>query len=409
MYDVIVVGGRVAGSALALRLAREGVRVLILDRSHFPSDTLSTHQLQVAGVSRLAELGVLNRVLSAGTPPTRRVRFQAGRSVIDAAIPRFGEADYMISPRRTVLDACLVEAAREAGAEFREGIAVEELLRDGQRVVGVRAVGRSGGRVSEEHARLVVGADGKRSTVARLVGAREYGARPAATVASYAYWDGFPTQDGEVHTGAGWAASAWPTNDGLTLTYCARPLAEWKTVRRNPEAALLETLDRVEELGERTHQAKRVGSVRSTNDTGATFRQAAGPGWLLAGDAGLVMDPITGLGMSHALRDAELVAAAMATILGGGDERRAGREYGRARDRETKAIYDFTAGLAALRGTTPAEERLFSAIAMDPIAGTRFLAVISGAAPLAELFSPPALVRLVGVRGFLSLARSRPR
>jgi 2-polyprenyl-6-methoxyphenol hydroxylase-like FAD-dependent oxidoreductase len=410
MYDVTIVGGRVSGSALALDLARAGLSVLVLDRAHFPSDTLSTHQLQVPGVARLAELGVLDRVLASGAPPTRRIRFHAAGVVIDAPTPTVGGIDYMFSPRRTVLDTVLVEAAREAGAEVREGTSVEALLRDDiGRVSGVRTLDRSSGREADVRSRLVVGADGRRSTVARLVGAREYDPRPAATVASYAYWDDFPFDGGEMHSGAGWVAAAWPTNDRQMLTYVARPNADWDLVRHDPEAALLDVLDRAGTLGKRAREARRAGPVRSTNDTAATHRDPGGPGWLLVGDAGLVIDPITGLGMSHGLADAARAAGTVRSLLGGGSETRTLRAHRKDRDAATGAAYSFTAGLTALRGASSAEERLFEAIAADPASGTRFLAAIAGAEPTNRFFSPPHLIRLVGLRGFLALARSRPR
>jgi 2-polyprenyl-6-methoxyphenol hydroxylase-like FAD-dependent oxidoreductase len=410
MYDVTIVGGRVSGSALATDLARAGLSVLVLDRARFPSDTLSTHQLQVPGVARLAGLGVLDRVLASGAPPTRRIRFHAGGAVVDAPAPRVDGVDFMVSPRRTVLDSVLVDAAREAGAEVREGTSVETLLRDdGGRVSGVRALERSTGRESDVASRLVVGADGRRSTVARLVGAREYDPRPAATVASYTYWDEFPFDGGELHSGTGWVAAGWPTNDGQVMTYAARPITDWQLVRRDPEAALLEVLDRAGTLGKRAREARRAGPVRSTNDTAATRRVPGGPGWLLVGDAGLVIDPVTGLGMSHGLEDAARAVGTVQSLLGGGSEARTLREHRKERDAATAAAYGFTAGLAALRGVSPAEERLFEAVAADPATGTRFLAAIGGAEPMNRFFSPRHLVRLVGLRGLLALARSRPR
>jgi 2-polyprenyl-6-methoxyphenol hydroxylase-like FAD-dependent oxidoreductase len=410
MYDVTIAGGRVSGSALALDLARAGLSVLVLDRARFPSDTLSTHQLQVPGVARLSALGVLDRVLASGAPPTRRIRFHAGSAVVDAAVPTVGGIDFMFSPRRTVLDAVLVDAVREAGAEVREGTSVEALLRDdGGRVTGVRTLDRSTGHESEVPSRLVVGADGRRSTVARLVGAREYDPRPAATVASYTYWDDFPFDGGEMHSGAGWVAAGWPTNDGQVLTYVARPIGDWDLVRRDPEAALLEVLDRAGTLGKRAREARMAGPVRSTNDTAATHREPGGPGWLLVGDAGLVIDPVTGLGMSHGLEDAARAVGTVRSLLGGGSETRALRAHRKERDAATAAAYSFTAGLTALRGVSPAEERLFEAISADPAEGTRFLAAIAGAEPTNRFFSPPNLIRLVGLRGFLALAKSRPR
>jgi 2-polyprenyl-6-methoxyphenol hydroxylase-like FAD-dependent oxidoreductase len=260
--------------------------------------------------------------------------------------------------------------------------------------------------VVEERARLVVGADGHRSTIARLVDARPYETRPARTVASYTYWDGLTADGGEMYSGTGWAAAAWPTNDGLTLTYAARPIAEWDEVRRNPERALLGVLARAGDLGARARTATRIGPVRTTNDTGAAFHTASGSGWLLVGDAGLVLDPITGLGMTHALEDAASAAAAVQRALDGSDVR-ALKGFGRQRYRRRKAIYELTADLAQLRGTTPAEEPLFAALAAEPAAATAFYAAISGAGPVRRFFSPPNLIRILGPRGFLALARGR--
>ena len=106
-FDVIVIGARVAGGAAGLLLARAGLRVLVVDRAHFPSDTLSTHQIQLPGVARLARLGLLESLLDAGTPPTPHVRFQAGNAVIEGEFPSAEGVNMMISLRRTILDAML--------------------------------------------------------------------------------------------------------------------------------------------------------------------------------------------------------------------------------------------------------------------------------------------------------------
>ena len=144
MYDVIIVGARVAGAPTAMLLAQRGLKVLVVDRATFPSDTLSTHQVQLPGVARLARWGVLDAVLAAGTPVTRDVRFDQG-------------VEAMCSPRRTLLDRVLVDAARAAGAEVRENFAVDEILGDGP-VTGIRGREKGAPAVTEQ-ARLVIGAD----------------------------------------------------------------------------------------------------------------------------------------------------------------------------------------------------------------------------------------------------------
>ena len=127
MYDVIIVGARVAGSSTAMLLAGKGLRVLLVDRATFPSDTLSTHQVQLPGGARLRRWGLLDQVVASGAPAARKVRFDAGPVVLQGRYPAFEGVDAVYSPRRTVLDALLLEAARAAGAEVREQFIVEEL------------------------------------------------------------------------------------------------------------------------------------------------------------------------------------------------------------------------------------------------------------------------------------------
>ncbi|HZC71865.1 MAG TPA: NAD(P)/FAD-dependent oxidoreductase [Jatrophihabitans sp.] len=405
-YDVIVVGARVAGSVTGMLLARAGLRVLVIDQARFPSDTLSTHQLQPPGVARLAEWGLLDKLLATGVPPTRRVRFNTVGAALDGSYPADG---FMLSPRRTVLDAMLVDAARDAGAEVREATTVEELTGEGSIVTGVRCRAKETGRLTTEAARLVIGADGRRSRIAQLVGAREYRARQAGTTGCYTYWSGLPIDAGEIYALDGAVVGAWPTHDGQVITFTEWPAAQFAEFRREPESSLLDMLDRAGTLGARARGATRAAPIRFATELPNVFRKPYGPGWALVGDAGLTMDPITGLGMGHALRDAELVAEAVRLGLDSGPSLpKLLARYARARDRETTPMYDFTVGLAQLRPVSSAEQRMFAAISADPIATTAFLGTISGMLPMQRFFSPANLIRLVGVRGFLQLARNRP-
>jgi 2-polyprenyl-6-methoxyphenol hydroxylase-like FAD-dependent oxidoreductase len=165
--------------------------------------------------------------------------------------PAYQGVEAMCSPRRTLLDRVLVDAARAAGAEVRENFAVEEILSDGP-VTGIRGREKGAPAVTEQ-ARLIIGADGKHSLVATAVGARTYRARPPRSMAFYTYWsdvparDGSPAGTGELYGRPGYVAvaAAWPTNDGLLMTYLAWPAARYDEFRRDVEGNFLRTLDTV--------------------------------------------------------------------------------------------------------------------------------------------------------------------
>ncbi len=406
---MIVVGARVAGASTAMLLARRGLEVLAVDRAAFPSDTLSTHQVQVPGVARLAHWGLLERVEAAGTPPTRRVRFDPGPVVLEGRWPAVDGVDALYSPRRRILDTLLVEAAREAGAEVRERFAVDELLFDDGRAAGIR--GRERGRAAVcERARLVVGADGRHSLVAKAVRAPAYHVEPALSIAYYTYWSGVPMRGGEIYGRERRLIGAWPTNDGLVMTYVAAPADEFAAFRADPETSILGALDLAGELGERVRAGARAERIYGTADLQNRFRVPAGPGWALVGDAGLLMDPVTGQGIADAFRDAELLAEAIGAGLdAGGKLGPALAAYRQRRDKAALPMYEFTTELASFAPPRPEQRLLFEALAGRPAEIDRFLGVLAGAVPIDSYFSPRNLVRLLGLRGMLRAGLARRR
>jgi 2-polyprenyl-6-methoxyphenol hydroxylase-like FAD-dependent oxidoreductase len=404
MYDVIVVGARVAGASTAMLLARRGLKVLAVDRATFPSDTLSTHQVQVPGVARLRRWGLLERVQAAGTPATRRVRFDAGPVVLEGRWPAVDGVDALYSPRRTILDTLLVDAARDAGAEVRERFSVDEVLFDGDRVTGVRGRQRGGAAVRET-ARLVVGADGRHSRVAKAVGARAYHVQPARSVAYYTYWAGVPLDEGRMYARERRLIGAWPTNDGLVMTYVAAPAAEFDAFRSDPEGCVRRALDLAGDLGERVRAGEKADRVFGTADLQNRFRAPFGPGWALVGDAGLVMDPVTGRGIADAFRDAEQLAGAVAAGLDGGPPLADGlAAYQARRDAETLPMYEMTLDLASFSPPRVEQRALFAALAERPAEVDRFLGVLNGSVPPGEYFAPRNLVRVLGPRRMLTVA-----
>jgi 2-polyprenyl-6-methoxyphenol hydroxylase-like FAD-dependent oxidoreductase len=398
-YDVIVVGARVAGAATAMLLARRGLRVLVLDRARFPSDTLSTHQVQLAGVARLHRWGLLEQLRAAGTPGTSRIRLDSDHTVLAGRFPAYEGVDALFSPRRTVLDAMLVAAARAAGAEVREGFVVDEVVGAGGRVTGIRGFEKGSPPVTEL-ADLVVGADGKHSRVAGAVGARRYRERPGRSFGCYTYWSGVPVPAGEMYQRPGRAVAAFPTNDGLTMVYVGAPLAEFAEFRADMDAYYRKTLDLCGDLGDRVRDGARAERYRAAPDLPNLFRVPCGPGWALVGDAGVVMDPVTAQGINNAFRDAELLAGTVASNLDGGRRRldRALAGYWRQRDAAVRPMYDLTVRLAALQPPGRVERCLLASIAARPAEVERFLGAFGGVVPLGGYRSLRTLARLLTKR-----------
>jgi flavin-dependent dehydrogenase len=394
-YDAIVVGARCAGAPTAMLLARSGHRVLVVDRATFPSDTLSTHLIHAPGVAALDRWGLLDEVVATGCPPITTYSFDFGPVTISGSPRPSGETRVAYAPRRTVLDKILVDAADRAGAEVREGFSVDELVFDDDgTVVGLRGRDATGSTVTET-ARVVVGADGWSSRVARAVHPDRYGEKPPLQTGYYTYWSGFPVDGMEtvVRPDRGWGA--FPTNDGLTLLVLGWPQAEAAAYKTDVEANYLATLELVPEIAQRIRDATREARFAG----GAVpnfFRKPYGPGWALVGDAGYVKDPITAQGISDAFRDAELCATALHSALTG--ERAfddAMADYQRTRDTHAQPIYDFTTQLATLE--TPPDEirQLLGAIAGNQPAMDAFVSVVAGTLSPAELFDPTNIEHLL--------------
>jgi 2-polyprenyl-6-methoxyphenol hydroxylase-like FAD-dependent oxidoreductase len=317
MYDVIVVGARCAGSPLAMLLARKGYRVALVDRATFPSDIPHGHVILYRGVRFLRDWGLLERVERSNCLPIRRHSFDLGDFPLSGFPPAYDGIPGEIAPRRYALDKLLVDAAVEAGAELHEGCAVEGLVWEGKQVVGVRYQTPSGALV-EEQARVVVGADGRHSRVARAVNATVYRERPSLTCGYYSYWSGLDSGGLDVHILPRPAlALAFPTNDNLTCVAVQWPVVEFHTVRANTEKAFFAVLDLVPSLAERVRAGRREERFRGTADLQNFIRQAFGPGWALAGDAGAHKDPLLASGISDAFNDAATLADALDSGLSG--------------------------------------------------------------------------------------------
>lgn len=401
MNDVIVVGARCAGSPVAMLLARQGHRVLMLDRSAFPSDTVSTHYVHQAGLSRLRAWGLLDRVIASNVPPIRHLNFSyTGIDIAGFADPVDG-IDAVYCPRRTVLDAILIDAAREAGAEVIEGFTVTDVVFEDDRAVGVRGTVGDGPE-QEFRSKFVVGADGRNSVVADKVGAEIYRRVPAACFIYYSYYAGL---DWGMHHRTAFTEQqigTWPTNDGLNLLAIMRKNDRFSEFRRDVEGSFQEVYDQVApELGEQLRDSgKRVENFRPMRYPDNYYRRSHGPGWALVGDAGYHKDPFTGWGITDAFKYGELLAEQLHLGLSGEREiDDAMAEYAKLRDAESAGTFELTCTLAELH-LTPYYDSVFRATSLSPSYQSKFFGLISGGVPGEEFFAPANLEALYEEVGF---------
>jgi 2-polyprenyl-6-methoxyphenol hydroxylase-like FAD-dependent oxidoreductase len=262
-YDAIVVGARCGGAPTAMLVARQGARVLIVDRATFPSDSMRAHFVRGTGVAALSRWGLLARVAVTGAPPVAQYVTDFGDGPLIAPVAMFDDVEAVYAPRRIVLDALLVEAAAAAGAEVRQAFTVDELLWENGAVTGLRGRDRGGGTVTERTP-LVVGADGLRSMVARAVEAPVYGHVPALTCGYFGYFDGPPLDHAVVTHYPDHFAFAVPTNDNLTLAFVAAPIARLDEFRADLELEFFRTINHIPWIADLMRGRRRVERWRGT-------------------------------------------------------------------------------------------------------------------------------------------------
>lgn len=406
MYDAIVIGARCAGSPTAMLLARKGYRVLLLDKASFPSEALSTHMITVAGSAQLRRWGLLDQVEATNCPPVKKMMldflFDPFGSITLVGFPPpiddgFGA---IYAPKRTVLDKILVNAAVAEGAELRENFTVKELLMDGERVTGIRGHDRDGKMVTEE-ARLIVGADGMRSLVARSVEAPLYATTPAGTCGYYAYWSSVPMEGLEFYARPYRTVVAFPTNDKQVAIFVEWTNREFHTFRADLERNFVETLDEIApDLARRVNAGKREDRFMGTAELPNFFRKPYGPGWALVGDAGCHKDPITGQGITDAFRDAELLAQAIDAGLSGRqplDEALAG--YEQQRNEALMPLYEFICDRATLEPFPLEFQQVLAALRGNQDGIDRFFGVLQNTIPFREFFSPENLLQILNGSG----------
>ena len=360
-YDVIIVGARCAGATLAIYLARQGRAVLLVDRDALPSDqVLSTHLVHAPGMEVLDDVGVGDAVRSVA-PPMRIVRLRKNNGIVDVEMPP-GREEYC--PRRERLDGLLMRSAQAAGADVLDRTRVSDVVWQNGRAAGIRAT-----RGDKEHvfsAPLIVGADGRHSTIARLVNAEEYLGYDGPRGAYWGYWKA-PARwkdyrfDMYVANTHGDSRVMFHTDDDHLLVATTPTMEQLPHWRSNPLQTLRRDLATDDTLGPLVEGADPVEEIRGTVKERYFFRQGAGPGWLLVGDAGHHKDFNIGDGITEALLQARSAARAIAA---GSDA--ALTEWWRARDVEAIPYFFFAEDEGRAGGPLDLQELVFSRVAARP-------------------------------------------
>jgi flavin-dependent dehydrogenase len=367
-YDAVIIGARCAGASLAILLARAGVDVLLVDRQAYGSDTASTHAMMRAGVLQLDRWGLLPEVMNSGTPPVTETIFHyIGEAVPIRIKPDFG-VSHLCAPRRYVLDRLLVDAAAAAGADVRHGVTLTELDQGTGGKIGGVIVKDAGGSIHEVRSDIVIGADGRQSSVARFVGAPIYRAGRHASGYAYGYFAGLENRGYQWYFGDRVSAGMVPTNDDQHCVFVAVPEACFaETFRGRMDNAFLEVAAaNSAALRDQLERTEPKGRLRGYSAGAGFLRKSFGSGWALVGDAGYFKDPLTANGISDALLDAEILAAAIRR----GSERDLAR-YEEERNAHAIPFLELTDEIASFTWDEPGIKELHTRLGLLMKAATR--------------------------------------
>lgn len=355
-FDVIIVGARVAGSPLATILARQGVRVALVEQARFPQPTLSSHCIQADSLAFLNRLGVLDEIRATKAPFMSRadVRLADFRMVEDFPLGP-GDVGAAACVRRHVLDPILCDAAIAAGASVRMRTKVTGLTESRGRVSGVRVSGPGGD--GELSARLVVGADGRRSAVAADRGARMYNVTVNERWYYWLYFSGADLSGPPTFVFHRWGDRhifAAPADHGLYLVGVSPEHHERERFRENLLDSVMRHVMSCEPIAKIVGQAEVASKIYGIMHFNGYFREPSGPGWVLLGDAGHFKDPAAGRGIGDAFRQADTVAPEIIAGLRETDAALDARltRWGRWRDRSYSDYYWLAADIGR-RGPLP--------------------------------------------------------
>jgi flavin-dependent dehydrogenase len=395
-FDVIVVGGSVSGAPTATWLARKGYKVLMVERDTFPRDTNSTHFIWPRGMSYLNRLGVAGKVLEQ-TPSFKQLEVSIEGISLHGGVPlqavkeRFlklhgddrGVVDYYAGPRRYYLDKLLMDEARASGVDVREATNVQSLIMEDGQVVGVRGSGPNGVLLAAR-ARVVVGADGRMSQFAGQVGAEKTVVREKSTFAYYGYFSGIDKPELCIHKRGRFGTAIFPTMENRHLVLVYGPTAWWSDFSKDPEANFHKTYRYVApEVADIVAKGKCVESFKAMGRMVAYHRQTYGRGWVLVGDACSFKDQWTAMGITHSLRDAELVSGYLDRVLKNeASFEQAMAEYHEVRLADYEDYWGFVCDGAECNPYTREQLEFFHAIQADQSKVDHFMGQVGDTIPL---------------------------
>jgi flavin-dependent dehydrogenase len=395
MYDAIVIGTRCAGAATAMLLARHGHRVLLLERDVIPSDVHRGHFIHRHGPKRLADWGLLEKVVRTNCPPLTTHLTDFGDFPLIGRDIRVGNVARGYAPRRRQLDQVLVEAAIEAGVEFRPNFLVENCLWDGDRVTGIRGRDHRQTISGTENALITIGADGRNSTIAHAVGAPTYEEPPRLTCWYFSYWSGVPTDGFEWYLRKNRVIFSFLTNDNLFAIFIGWPIGEFGLVKADIEGQFMRVVDQIPGFAERVRSGRREERFYGAADLPNFLRRPSGPGWALVGDAGCHKDPMMAHGICDALRDADFLSTAIHEGLAGQsplDD--ALTKHERQRNQATTAEYRENIAAARFTPVSPELLQLRLALRGNQEETKRFVMALEGLIAHEEFFNAENLRRI---------------
>lgn len=373
--DVIIVGFRCAGASLAYALYRSGLKVIVIEGAEFFSDQpMSTHAIQPYGMMMFDKLG-LGDLVRGLAPKNNSLRFEVEDNYMQIDLEGTGLDSR--SPRRSKLDPALQKAALDIGVDAREKTRVTGLLWEHDQVVGVKV--KSAIQEYELRAPWVIGADGRNSTVAKLVSAPAYLESVNESALYWSYFEETPIFESDprynwdacIRVEGKNASAVFKTDSNLLLIAGGTSKEVVKTWSRNSEESLMNHLRSSSFTAPLLEGSKMLSKPMGLLSAHYFMKQAVGPGWALIGDAGMHLDPTPGLGISDAIRD----AVKMSEALIDGSEK-AMQLFWRQRDVDSLGLYYFAKDMGSEGYNNAFTKMLYKYFSLDPEMKARSLMMV---------------------------------